>query len=320
MPKISNYTGFVDAVADYGLSTAGTGTANTTALNNAILAAKAASKGVMIGPGIFQLGGTVNLDPLVPIKGLNRRNTQLQSTQAVPMFSYSSTAFGSSVPLLEGLWLNGLNIGTIGLQLNSQMLWRIRDCYMKQFQKAIYTQGSLMGAVEDCFFNENVVAIRGESATTSEGIMRSNLVIFDKCYFQRNTQHAVEWDDGCSIQFRSCDFEINGTNGNSATGTIKHSNTIGGEGIGLIIDKCWFEQSFGGYYLDLGSSNARTTIQSTTFINLPTPTVINRAKLLVIGSKVPVINTDGSGKTTKVIDSDVSSHTETNGATYAVIS
>lgn len=221
-------------------------TDNTTAIQNAINAAAVSGGTVYVPAGIFK---TNKLTTYYNVRILGDGEASvLKSIGATVMIEslYNDFTTGNGEPNggLENIYLFGNSVGTIGYNTRKIYSIRLKNVYISHFTTGIVFDGSLIGIVRDCLIYNNITGIHAQinGATPSP-----NLVTVDNCRFMSNTTHAINWTDGSMIKLRDCDFELNGTNGNAATGSIYFKNNEASLGHipSLLLDGCWFEQNLG---------------------------------------------------------------------------
>jgi Pectate lyase superfamily protein len=325
-------------ILTYGASASASASANTQAFNQAIIDATPTNGTVIIPAGTYMVN-TINYTPKVSIRGVGRNTTILKSAVAAPMFVYDGfeMIYNPGAGDLSHFTLDGNSIGTIGLKIQNFAYYRYHDLIIHGFTEyCADTLGMILGEWSNVHFLGNTPGANGVrggfNPSTSIGVMQSNLNIFSHCQFQNLKGKAVVFDKASSLQFRSCDFENLGIPNDFNTGGIFMTNTSpNSEGVGLVLDACWFEVNQ-GVCVDLKPSQGSTRhIITNSMIHQysgASPCGIRMEStgaaqtLFLNGSTIvgyPVsVQTIGGNSLTELMSSTVDSHTEISGGRYGV--
>lgn len=241
--------------------------ANTAQQNADLINADIVSATSVFGSVILPAGSyncrTINYNPAVKLYGQSRVGTELVSTNAEPLISYTSTTFVGGAQV-SNLKLNGDEIGTIGLQVYSTAGFDFNNLVFRDFTvRHVDLQAALIGTFYRCNMRGAPEGIKNLAASTNIGTLNANLVTFRDCVWHTIDDWAINWNEGASIQFLGgCNFEYCGTSGDSATGVIKATNMcnagVESEGIGILLDGAWGEYNNGTMFQISGSTTSNT--------------------------------------------------------------
>lgn len=228
----------------------GDGTTNDTeAIQNAIDACVAAGGGTLYIPEGTYLTNTLNTTAAVTIMG-DGSISILKSAAAEPLLQCVNAVSGGYQFYLNinNVFLEGNDIGTIGLTLKRVMRFNLRNVQIQNFvQYGVYAEGLLIGRFEALFVNKCVVGFFNKKSVESPGL-DPNQVVFSDCIFIYNTKYGIEYYTGYNVKLIGCTLEWNGTSGNAATGAIYYATGLAYSshyGRGLVLDGCWFEYNEG---------------------------------------------------------------------------
>jgi hypothetical protein len=322
-------------VLDYGADNTGVADA-TTAINNAITAAASTHGRVTIPKGTFKVT-TIAWNPSVEIIGAGMNQTHLKSYSAVPMFQRSNTAtVDYSAAKVGGLWLDGNSIGTIGLDLRGPYNFSFDNLLIQNFTAIGIQIRAVVGAAFNlCLVTNCPKGVYATSVTQSTaGFIPPNLITFNYSAFNACSTWGLDWDNGAGLQLNNCDFEQDGAASNANTGAIHISRSSGaGEGVGSVINGCWFERNYGtAVYYAAASGLTRHIIQNT-LIQFPgsgtsTGVYVNQAtgatqNVFISGSTISGhttdVLTDGALAATQYLASTIGTHSQTNSGTFSSV-
>jgi hypothetical protein len=149
-------------------------------------------------------------------------------------------------PIFREICLDGNNIGTVGLSTEMQNTFaHHRVCFKNFTYRGLVLYGSLIGSFNQSLFMNCVTGIY---AYPVPGVSAPNHLAFNGCYFYNNTTMCVDFHGGQLLRFDNCDFELNGTNANAATGCISFTGgggLVSNSHIGLVLRDSWFERNNG---------------------------------------------------------------------------
>lgn len=289
-------------------------TNDTVAVQYAITLAKVNNSSVYFPAGTY-LCNSIEIDPNVNMFGDGAASI-IKSAAAEPLL------YMEDIPkvlgwVVENIYLDGNNIGTIGLQIYRLSRPKFMGLFIYNFtQYGIYTEGTLIGSLKDCsIFNCNV-GFRAK--ISNDPVSSPNIMTFFHCAISNNATYAVMWDNGLQLHFIGCNMEWNGTEDDPDTGAIYYSSSqISGSKYGnaVTIDGCWFESNYGTVVkivnpedVDTGGllsviKNTFFTINDSLAIHVFSDTGANRlilqnstihdgTSLKIDGAKAVVINND----------------------------
>lgn len=226
-------------------------TNDTNAIQNAIDDATTNGGTVYLPAGTY-LVNTLTLNSKVFLFGDGKKSV-LKSAAAEPLITLenidSSEESADRWSLrIKSIKLDGNNTGTIGLNFLRYSLFSFEDLLIFNFEQyGIYGDGFLIGSLYNCYIKNCNVGVYAKLLT--EGTYSSpNLVTFVNCKIDYNSSWAVRWEYGWLINFIGCNFENNGTSGNTATGAISYTSqqaVSSNYGQGIILNGCWFEYNYG---------------------------------------------------------------------------
>lgn len=225
----------------------GNGTTNdTTSIQAAIDAATTNGGSVYFPTGIY-LCNTLTINTRVHLVG-DGATSIIKSIAAEPLFNLINEPDDYRHYFrINGIYLDGNNVGSIGLNIKRIAMFVFHDLYIFRFtQYGIYGNGLMIGNFYNCSISYNVVGIKG--ILLSGPKFAPNLITFINCKLDYNTTWAIQWEYGWMLKFIGCNFEHNGTSGNVNTGAISYLSTQAYNthyGLGLSIDSSWFEVNYG---------------------------------------------------------------------------
>jgi hypothetical protein len=262
---------------------------NHTAIQGALDAAVAAGGGfVPLGAGTFKCNSKLTTYKNVTIQGAGRSATILKAGGAIVLLEAAEDDTGS-----DGRWLAVTDLtldgdaggagGTTGLNLISQYRFGVERVFVTGFAtQGIKLDGTLLGQFTDVLVESCPIGVK--AIVNVGGAARPpNLVTFKNCMFNFNTNKAVDWDGGGSVNFLHCDFEQNGTDGTSRTIRMTNGGWYHG-GPTLNVSDSWFEENCGVdvYLDDPAEDDAYASITNTTFIKTSGGTLTHH--IVVVGT------------------------------------
>lgn len=149
--------------------------------------------------------------------------------------------------VMENLTLSGTT-ASVGLLLQGVAYWTLRNVFIIGFDKNLYLNSALTGAIEDCLlYGGNY----GLYARTDGAGAQSNLLRVKHGVIAANATWGVDYDGGSMLLLDGCDIEGNGTAGNYATGGVHIGENINNTlGFSLIdLNRLWFESNHGSTIL-----------------------------------------------------------------------
>lgn len=220
-------------------------TDDTAAIQAAIDAAYTAGGGVIYFPaGTYLVSGLTKTYgagyiPLI-FRGVGNWASRIKASGTDPVFHLTATGNMNVFPAFENLSIDGSSRAAHCIKLTNIAYLTMYRVDIYQGDRGIWFEGSLVIECSQVRFSGCIYGVYGEVANT----ISPNLCRFTNCIFGWNTTFAAYWSGGNQLIFNGCDFEQNGTSGNSATGVIKREN-VALPGPHTIIDKCWFESNHG---------------------------------------------------------------------------
>lgn len=266
--KVYDTTGF--NVKDFGAL--GNGIADDASAIQAAINAAAVNGGrVYIPHGIYLIGSTLQSYSNVGMFG-DGMSSMLKSSVADTTLKIVNTAltYPAAYPnnfIRDIFFYGNSNTGTIGLYLQTLGEITISGCQFWEFSSAgMVMNGTLFARVDKCSFDGGVNNIR----STRTNSIDPNYNIFLDCRFKGATGYAVDLNRTAHADFQHCDFELNGTTGDSSTGVIRLTLAAinAGGGRGLNIYGCWFEQNKGvliNIQTPTGATPSGSSIENCTF-------------------------------------------------------
>ena len=232
--------GYIDVKKDFGAT--GDGSTNDTTTIQAAITAAGSGEKIYFPPGTYKVGA-LTWDKDVTLEGAGKNTTKLQSNAASTMLTLAPGSLTFCHGRILNMSLDGNSVGTIGISIANITHFSIERCIIENFiTKGVYSEGALIFQMEKCIISNNVIGVDG----TDSASLDANLVAFRDCVFINNTTYGLQWTDGALLILEGCDIELNGTAGNAATGGMKVGAMCPfGEGVALIVDKCWFEENHG---------------------------------------------------------------------------
>lgn len=157
----------------------------------------------------------------------------------------NSGAFGSSLTngdLFRGLRFEGDSIGKIGLYMDRPANFNISNLYFQFYlTTAMHMTNMLIGTIADCRFYYNTKGIVSTANIDVNGA--SNHVKLRGLVMVYHKKWAVDWSGGGLVDIDFCDFEVNGSNGDTTTGSIYYHDNPWPKG--LNVSNTWFEENQG---------------------------------------------------------------------------
>lgn len=228
-------------VKDYGA--VGDGSADdTTAVQDTIDAADAAGSGVVWFPPGTYLCSALTVSENVSLIGAGIHGAIIKASSSGALLTISPVATNNMGGVISDLTLNGNSTGTYGISATSTYHIRLERMFITSFTSAgVYLRGGLISSFYACDIESCPIGI--DIADSADA--RANLIQLLETRLMLNTTWGLKLVNGGMLRMDNCDVEVNGTNGNSATGAIYISAGIE-DPIGAIITGCWLEQNHGG--------------------------------------------------------------------------
>lgn len=220
-------------------------TDDTAAIQATIDAAYTAGGGVVFFPaGTYLVSGltktyTAGYIPII-FRGVGNWASRIKASGSSPVFTLTATGNMDVFPAFENLSIDGNSRAAHCIKLTNIAYLTMYRVDIYQGDRGIWFEGSLVIECNQVRFAGCIYGVYGEVANT----ISPNLCRFTNCIFGTCTSFATYWSGGNQLRFDGCDFEGNGTSGDSTTGVIKREN-VALAGSHTIIDKCWFESNHG---------------------------------------------------------------------------
>ena len=142
-----------------------------------------------------------------------------------------------------------------GLKLEDIAYFVLRDVGFHNLNVGINNISCISSEFYSCNFNESVKGIIAQQAT---GVSDPNANAYYGCTFRQLTSVAFDGFGGMSNGlFSGCNFEGNGTQGDSATGAVNLRMDGSAGEVGPIFIGCYFESNKGGFDAKLASTGTR---------------------------------------------------------------
>ena len=268
---------------------------NADLINAAITSAIPVYGSVVLPAGDFNTR-TINWNPRVKLKGQGINATKLTCNFAEAIILYLNNTYESKGSI-ENLSLRGgvdgnNKIATCGIKVGRTSGFSFKNIDLMYFNGyAIELTGVLVGEFENVFTNTNIGGVKAiKAASSSLGLLQSNLVLFKNCIFNNNSSWAVNWDSFAHLTFSVCDFEYNGVDGNAATGVFKLTNVSPfSEGTGINVIQSWGEFNY-GTLLDIQASAGAKSVFRDSMFQFGTTSkglLMNGGQLLFDNSTIP---------------------------------
>lgn len=316
-----------------GVSATNTGAQNLSIINNLIETNKTKGATIILPVGVLQIAGTIELWSTVSLVGSLRGRvgttvggTILKATTSDIMINVKRNvdATNDTAQTFGNMQLDGANVATKAIYVGEGLaFFTFENMDIKRFtQVCIHTVGALIYTMRN---------LRVGVAPTGLLVQRTpafqcNHIRFDMCQFYGITGVACVLSGGGQVVFEQCDWEQNGTTGNTNSGNMTIDGfSPSGEGIDVTLNNCWSEYINGGFWMRINNSAGVTTIRDTMFWRLsgtaPKGIINNGAKVLLTGStKISDFTTDiettANGQTRADGFTTISTHSESTGGTY----
>lgn len=325
---------YIDAYTEFNVSPNKTAAENSVNLNKATLKAHLENKPLLLPAGIIEHEGFMYYQNVV-MRGTGLMTTTLKSTTPTAALKTprgeGDPYFSLAVGEISDMTIDGNNIGTVALDLTNMSESTFENLLIKKFtQYCIIGEGLLMSWFKNVFVHDSTNGILLKASSNSGfGPMQPNFNVFQKCSFQRLKNIGIEIYGAAMLTLRDCSVEKNGTPNNDATGFIKaYGISPLEEGVDITIEGVWSEICYGGFWLDISSSNGVTTFRDSIIWALEggckKAIVNNGCKVLITGStKVKGFSTTGietknNGVTRVDGFANIDTHTENSGGVYKI--
>jgi hypothetical protein len=157
--------------------------------------------------------------------------------------------------VLENLTVTGVGRTCAGILLNNLASFRISNVRASEFLHGLFLRATLIGCVDqNCQFHDCDNGVYARPNTSDVG---PNLVTIRDCRFYGNTSWGLDYGGGDRLKVVGCDFEVNGTESEPATGAVIIRDTVS-EATGyasIDFDGNWFERNYGWGVLVESTSN-----------------------------------------------------------------
>ena len=237
-------------VKDYGAL--GNNSSNdTTYIQAAIDAAVTAGGGIVFFPKgtylVTQLAKNFTTNSVTLIfKGAGRRISRIAKygagTDTLLVINNSEIIVGDLV--IEDIGFFGISSPTYaGIELTNTAYFSLNRVYLNGFTVGLNLKGEITVNIEKCIINANLTGIKLDYMAGLGG----NFTKIKDCIFGGNKTLAIDFIRCEGLHIEYCDFEGNGTTGNTSTGAIRTRSTIGAAtGYSITsIRGCWFESNYG---------------------------------------------------------------------------
>ena len=248
---------------------------NADAINEAIQLAIPTAGKVVINEHPISSGHwlcrTIFWDTRVELAGSGSvLGTTLRSTFAEPLIKETRNNFLYGAYETKGsinrITLDGNNIGTIGADITANIHFKFSQFRIEHFtQIGLKTFSNILGTFEKFTVFYCPIGWHCREGNIARGIfMASNFIIFRDSYFLFCSTYAIDKDKGANLHLVNCNFENNGTSGDTNTGVIKWTNMApASETPTLIVTGSWFEINYGTLFNLSSSSTCKAIFENT---------------------------------------------------------
>jgi hypothetical protein len=197
---------------------------------------------VRFPPGTYRTGALVGRRN-VTLRGSGIDVSVLKATGQSPMLTLDAEQVALSNGEVCDLTLEGDGCAAQGLSLRQVARFSLsRVCIQNFTTCGVDVSGALVFQATRCQILNSCVGVEARASQSAD----PNLVAFRDCVVTSNRQYAVRWRGGSMLLLDGCDLEDNGTRGNDDSGTVRVADLCSvGEGIGVVLDRCWFEANHG---------------------------------------------------------------------------
>jgi hypothetical protein len=335
------YEGHIN-IEDHGASSGNDAASNKTAIEAAIVAARALNYGIYVPPKTYVTNGCTH-DIQVPVKGASIEHSILKNNDWGIILNAPSTEFEINTSVRD-ITFQGVDSqhGT-GMVIESSCGVDFQHVQFRNFDDGLVMRGVLVGGFTRCRFHTNRLhGVRTENDPDSDigaGLSCAHIT-FDQCVANGNWLWAFKLQNFGNVVFRDLDAEDNGQFNNPDTGVIQLVNTAASNSLGraLKIDGAWMERNR-GTLIDLPEAASKyvthfkSNIKDVTFqfnkntsndglVNLVRLTAATNKHDLVIEDSFMDYNgaaglvTNGANARTYAIRSEIQAHTELNSGIY----
>ncbi len=150
-----------------------------------------------------------------------------------------------------------------GITLDSVANVRLSNVISRGFNTALHLKSALIVTGNDgCQFTDSVNGCLIES--NGVGGSTCNLIVFEECKFNLNSNWGLNYGNGSQLHIRSCDLERNGTPGDVNTGAIRILGNLAPDSLvaGVLLEYNWLENNLGtGILVDAPHGSVATNIE-----------------------------------------------------------
>lgn len=223
-------------VKDYGAVGDGA-TDDTTACQDAADACHAAGGGVLYFPVGTYSCSTLTLTHDCQIVGDGTGLTIIKARGAATLLDFpADVAIAEPATSIRDLTVHGNDVATRGISVIQASFFRLDRVWIRNVAgSGLYLRGVLVGYVYSSNFIYNQIGVDMDEY----GAYQANLMRYIACGWGANTTYALKCVNGMGLVIYGGDFEVNGTQGNAATGGIYFRPE--GAGVGLVVQDTWFE-------------------------------------------------------------------------------
>ncbi len=220
----------------------GDGRTDDTGAVRAAVAAAGAGGVVLFPPGTFRVG-SIEWSQNVTLRGAGADVSVLKSNAAETMLTLAADRVTHVNGVVRDLTLDGAFQAPQGLCFRHAARFFLDRVIVQNFTtRGLDVVGSLVFQATRCQILNCGIGIEGATSPGAD----ANLVALRDCVITSNRRCGVRWRSGSMLLLDGCDLEDNGTAGDDAASALHVSGLCAAsEGIGLVVDRCWFEGNHG---------------------------------------------------------------------------